>query len=350
MNMAADAVAQDDQTGTGVEILDKDRGLVDLDKNNTGTEGDDAQLNDDAPVIDDARAAIYAKHQEKRKEELGDPAPVSLELDDEVTVKVNGKERQVPRSKIEAAGGIEAYQKNAAASELLNQASAEARRVREEAEQLERRRRELDEREQRLSQAAAAKPTAPTELPAAIADAQKSLVRQYHDAMLDGDIDKAGELLIQINAASATTAVNPDDIANRAVQRAKEELTAEQRRKKAEEFEANRLAAVDEFKTKHKDLASNPDAFGLVDSKTLEVHREHPDWDAKAIIDEAANRVRKLIQSVATPSTTDEKLEAKRNRTQVNGGSARVVNRPTPKPQSNSDYVAALRKQRGLDA
>ena len=346
MNMAADAVAQDDQTGTGVEILDKDRGLVDLDKNNTGTEGDDAQLNDDAPVIDDARAAIYAKHQERRKEELG---AQQESPDDEITVKVNGKERQVPRSKIEAAGGIEAYQKNAAASELLNQASAEARRVKEEAEQLERRRRELDEREQRLSQAAAAKPTAPTELPAANADAQKSLVRQYHDAMLDGDIDKAGELLIQINAASATTAVNPDDIANRAVQRAKEELTAEQRRKKAEEFEANRLAAVDEFKTKHKDLASNPDAFGLVDSKTLEVHREHPDWDAKAIIDEAANRVRKLIQSVATPSTTDEKLEAKRNRTQVNGGSARVVNRPAPKPQTNSDYVADLRRQRGLD-
>ena len=347
MNMAADAAAQDDLTGTGVEILDKDRGLVDLDKNKTGTEGDDALPSDDAPVVDDPRAAIYAKHQEKRKEELG---AQQASPDDEITVKVNGKERQVPRSKIDAAGGIEAYQKNAAASELLNQASAEARRVKEEAEQLKRRRLELDEREQRLSQAAAAKQPAPTELPAANADAQKSLVRQYHDAMLDGDIDKADELLIQINAASATTAVNPDDIANRAVQRAKEELTADQRRKKAEEFEANRLAAVDEFKTKHKDLASNPDAFGLVDSKTLEVYREHPDWDAKAIIDEAANSVRKLIQSVATPSTTDEKLEAKRNRTQVNGGSARVVNRPTPKPQSNSDYVAALRKQRGLDA
>ncbi len=347
MNMAADATAQDDLTGTGVEILDKDRGLVDLDKNNTGTEGDDAHLNDDAPALDDARAAIYAKHQEKRKEELG---ALQVSPDDEITVKVNGKERQVPRSKIDAAGGIEAYQKNAAASELLNQASAEARRVKEEAEQLERRRRELDEREQRLSQAAAVKQPAPTELPAANADAQKSLVREYHDAMLDGDIDKAGELLIQINAASATTAANPDDIANRAVLRVKEELTAEQRRKKAAEFEANRLAAVDEFKTKHKDLASNPDAFGLVDSKTIEVHREHPDWDAKAIIDEAANRVRKLIQSVATPSTTDEKLEAKRSRTQVNGGSARVVNRPALKPQSNSDYVASLRRQRGLDA
>ena len=136
MNMAADATAQDDLTGTGVEILDKDRGLVDLDKNNTGTEGDDAHLNDDAPALDDARAAIYAKHQEKRKEELG---ALQVSPDDEITVKVNGKERQVPRSKIDAAGGIEAYQKNAAASELLNQASAEARRVKEEAEQLERR-------------------------------------------------------------------------------------------------------------------------------------------------------------------------------------------------------------------
>lgn len=346
MNMATDAVAQDDLAGTGVEMLDKDKGLVNLDKDNGGA-ADDALTGDDVGSVDDARAAIYAKHQERRKEELG---VQNASPDDEITVKVNGKERQVPRSKIDAAGGIEAYQKNAAASEILNQASAEARRVKEEAEQLERRRRELDEREQRLSQAAAAATERPatTELPAT-ADAQKALVRQYHDAMLDGDVDKAGELLIQINAASATTAVNPDEIASRAVQRAKEELTADQRKKKAEEFEADRLAAVADFKTNHKDLASNPDAFGLVDSKTVEVHREHPDWSAKAIIDEAANRVRSLIKSVATPSTTDEKLEAKRNRTQVNGGSARVVNRPAPKPQSNSDYVAALRKQRGLD-
>lgn len=352
---ASAAATNQDAPGNTSEMADPNAGLVDLDKGQgldgaqPGEGGDGGDGNGEGAAIDDARARIYAKHAERRQEQLAQN-PAEEDPNEEITVKVNGRERQVPRSKVDAAGGIEAYQKNAAASEMLNQASAEARRVREQAEALAIRERDIAEREERLKQAAAAKPTSPTELPAD-AGALKSMARQYHEAMLDGDIDKADELLLQINAAqgSNATAVNPEEIANRAVQRAREELTADERRKVAEKFEADRQAAVAAFSVKHKDLASNPDAFGLVDAKTLEVHREHPDWSAAAIIDEAASRVRSLIKSVATPSTTSAKLEAKRNMTQIRGGSARTVPTPGPVPQTKSSYVADLRRQRGLD-
>jgi len=337
--VAADSAVADEQDGNRSQIVDP--AATQVSDQITGT--------DVEQPVDDVRAGIYAKHAEQRKAELGAATPPELDPEEQITVKVNGRERQVARSKIDAAGGIEAYQKNAAASEMLNQASAEARRVREQADALAIRERDIAEREQRLQQAAAEKPTPSTELPAD-AGALKSMARQYHDAMLDGDIDKADELLLQINAAQKTaTAINPDEIAQRAVQRAREELTADQRREAAQRFEADRQAAVSEFSVKHKDLASNPDAFGMVDAKTLEVHREHPDWPAAAIIDEAATRVRNLIKSVSTPTTTSAKLDAKRSRTQINGGSARAAPLPGPVPQTRASYVSDLRKQRGLD-
>ena len=330
---------------TQVEMIDPNANLVDLDKEALPAAQSDE---DKGPAVDDVRASIYAKHSEQRKTEIDGQKPIEEDPNEEITVKVNGRERQVARSKVEAAGGIEAYQKNAAASEMLNQASAEARKVREQAEALAIRERDIAEREQRLQQAAPDKAKPSTE-PPADADALKSLARQYHDAMLDGDIDKADELLLRINAAQSATAINPEEIATRAVQRARDELTAEQRQKDAKKFEADRQAAVAKFKTDYKDLANNPDAFGLVDAKTIEIHREHPDWTPAEIIDEAAHRVRSMIKSVATPSTTNAKLDAKRNRTQVNGGSARSAPLPGPVPQTKSSYVADLRKARGLD-
>ena len=350
MTTAAEAATieqtANESTNTAVQMADPNAGLVDLDRE-TIDDGNGAGEGEGG-AVDDVRASIYAKHAEQRKAEIGEQKPIEEDPDEEITVKVNGRERQVARSKVDAAGGIEAYQKNAAASEMLNQASAEARRVREQAEALAIRERDIAEREQRLQQAAASKPAQTTE-PPANADALKTMARQYHDAMLDGDIDKADELLLRINAAQSATAVNPEEIANRAVQRAREELTAEQRREQAKRFEADRQDAVAKFQTKYKDLASNPDAFGMVDAKTVEVHREHPDWSAAAIIDEAALRVRNLIKSVATPTTTSTKLDAKRNRTQINGGSARSAPLPGPVPQTKSSYVADLRKARGLD-
>lgn len=303
----------------------------------------------EAPQIDEARAAIYAKHDAKRRAESGggepDPAPPDPEADEEITVKVNGRERQVPKSKVDAAGGIDAYQKNAAASELLNQASAERRRVQEEADRLAARERDLVAREQRMQEGQANQPDRNAGLPEKSGD-KKALARQYHDAMLDGDIDKADELLLQLNATPQATAINPEEVADRAVQRARAEIENDQRQKRIADLEADRLKAVSEYDTKHKDLTA-PEARTMVDDMTLTVMRDHPDWTPTQIIDEAAGRVRKAIQAVAGTGR-DPRIEAKRRATLTRGGSARSTVPPAPRPQTKSEYVQDLRKSRGL--
>lgn len=335
-------VAQENETPS-VEMLDKDHGLIEIDS------PDDAE---NAPVdIDDARANIYAKHAEKRKEELrivDEPAPDAAKpepvTDEEITVKVNGREKQVPKSKVDAAGGVEAYQKNAAASEMLNQASAKHKELQQIEARLAEKARQIEEKERLLH--ATTQQSAHAGLPDA--GALKAMARQYHEAMLDGNLDIADDLLLKMNAAQTATAINPEDIATRAVQRARAELTAEQRQQQAARFEADRQEAVAEFQEKYKDLAVNPDAHSLVDAKTIEVHREHPDWGPKAIIHEAANRVKSMIQNVSGIGRPSDKLEAKRQMTQIRSGSARTAPKPAPRPQTNSEYVASLRQQRGL--
>lgn len=333
-------------------VMDDGSNVVDLDKE-TPEPSDEVQ--GDLPPQDEGRAAIYAKHAAKMQEQMPElaaetvaedkePEPIP---DEDVTVKVNGKEKKVSKSKVEAAGGIDAYQKNAAASELLNQASAEARRLREREEQLQRREQELQFREHaQEAERDAAQKTTPAAPPDT--DARKALAREYHEAMIDGDMDKADELLIRMQTAPTATVVDPEKIAERAVQRAREELTAAERKKQAEKFESERIEAVTEFETKHADLAGDPELRAMVNGKTVEIYREHPEMGPKAIVNDAIKSVRSLVTRIKDPGA-DDKLNAKRQLSTVRGGSARAIPRPAPPPQTNSSYVQELRKQRGLE-
>lgn len=342
-------VVEDD--GTKVDMVDPNVGLVDLDADKGDEEGQQG-----VSAEDEGRAAIYAKHAEKRLTEVAGIAPDGAGVtdsavdapDDDVTVKVNGKERKVARAKVEAAGGVDAYQKNAAASELLNQASAEMRRLRDIDAEQRRRDQELLFREHELEAArAAAEKKPPADLPDE--GDRKALAREYHEAMVDGDMDKADDLLIKMQAAPKATAVNPDEVAQRAVKLAKEELAAEERKKAAAKAEKERLEAVTEFEEKHSDLAEDEELRTLVDVKTVEIYREHPDWGPKAIVTEAIKSVRTLVSRIKGGTTADDKLAAKRSLSVVRGGSARAVSRPAPAPQTKSQYVEQLRKQRGLE-
>lgn len=353
MSKKASAAPELESDTTKVEMVDEAKGLVDLDKDKEEGEADGEH--GDAEAIapeDEARNAIYAKHSELRKEELGiteepevkeeeKPEP---EADEEITVTINGRTRKVLASKVEEAGGVDAYQKKVAGSELLEQAALERKRLADQQAELNRRTREVEQREQEIARAAKEKPT---ELPDT--GALKTLAREYHEAMLDGDLDKADDLLIKMQAAQKATPVDPDAIATIAVKRAKEELTAEQREKQAADFESARAKAQQEFEENHEAIAADPELFEIVNAKTIEVRREHPDWGPKAIIDESVERVNRLVTRLKTPSSSEEKLTAKRGLTQVRGGSARSIPRPTPKPQTGSQYVEQLRKARGLD-
>lgn len=317
---------------------------------------------EDEPQIDpsDPRAAIYARHAELRRQEVDGAAPSAeaevkpaeeeQQQDEEITVKVNGKERRVPRAKVEAAGGVDAYQKNAAASELLNQASAAMRQARELEAQVSARAQQLQQQEEEIQRQRAQQ--RPAASPPEDAGAMKELARRYHEALADGDMDAADELLVKMQVArNASATPDADEIANKAAEKARQEIERKEQQKRLQESERERMEKRDSFPIDYPDLAEDPELLVMTDRKTKEVQREHPDWSPAKIIDEAATRVRKWIggRTAAPASSTTEKLDAKRSQTTIRGGSARAANRPAPPPQSRSQYVSDLRKQRGLE-
>jgi hypothetical protein len=308
----------------------------------------------------DPRAAIYARHAELRRQEIDGSAHADEEevkppeeerpQDEEITVKVNGKERRVPRAKVEAAGGVDAYQKNAAASELLNQASAKMRQANELEAQINARAQQLHQQEEEIQRQRAQQ--RPAASPPEDAGAMKDLARRYHEALADGDMDAADDLLVKMQAARNSSATpDADEIASKAAEKARQEIERNEHQKRFQVFERERLEKRDSFASDYPDIAEDPELLVMTDRKTKEVQREHPDWSPAKIIDEAATRVRNWIggRTAAPTSSTTEKLDAKRSQTTIRGGSARAANRPAPPPQSRSQYVSDLRKQRGLE-
>lgn len=308
------------------------------------------------PEIDenDPRAAIYKKHSEKRRAD-GEGTPVGSDKqeskpeepveakpveepkpEEEVLVKVNGKERKVPKSKIEAAGGIEAYRKNAAASELLNQAAAERREIEAQKLQLEAQAQEI-QREREELQRTRQKPVASEDI--------KALAQQYHEAILDGEIDKASDLLIQMQAARGDS----EEIAKRAAAEARAALQQERAAERKQQFEAERRDAVEWFESEFPDISEDQELRSIADRKTIELLEANPNWGPRKIVEESARMVRDWMGNKGIGKLPSDKLEAKRGLSVVKGGSARAVPRQTSKLPTNSQYIENLRKSRGLD-
>lgn len=301
----------------------------------------------------DPRAAIYAKRDAQVKAEMqaetattpvaqaAEAAPETKS--DEVTVIINGKEKLVSQARIDAAGGIVAYQKQAAASELLNQASAEARRIKEKEAQILERERQLEMQEQQIQQ----RKQEFNPVPSVNTDAL-SVAKEYHEAILDGDMDKASLLLIKMQTAQPAT-VNKDEVATEAVRRARQELEAEKVRQEQERFEADRREANEDFEARFPLVADDPKLRALANQETIALLEAHPTWTPKEIITAAAQSVQKWATERLAISSTDQKLAAKRGQNNIRGATVIAAQRQAPPPQTKSNYVEQLRKARGLE-
>ena len=315
-------------------------------------------IKEEAINEDDPRAAIYAKHRDKRQAEISgtpvgsepqtDAAPAAVveeEVEEEVTVKINGREKKVSRAKVDEAGGVDAYQKRAAAAEELRLAKEERHKLQDMEAQLTEKARQLQAYEQQISQRAVQQPAAS---PPPNEGEMKQLAGKYHEAILNGDIDVANDLLIKLQGAQKVATPDGEAIARRAVAEAKSAMDAERRAERQQAFELERQEAVARFESEFTDIADDPELRDFADMKTIKIMQAHPDWRPGKVIDEAARQVREALGKPvkAEPS---EKLEAKRSMTTVRGGSSRATPRPVPKPQTSSQYVEGLRKARGLE-
>jgi len=328
-----------------VECEDKDKGLVDLDaaKDELGTDDDElgGNTSDELDVLseeDDARAAIYKRYADKRNEELS-PDAEGESVDEEVEIKVNGKIKSVLQSKVDAAGGIEAYQKNAAASERLNQVAQDERSLAAERAKLEEAREFLLQQARDLDNQKKTAPVIETDL--------KDLTARYHEAFMEGEVEQANELFLEMSRAQRATPEEKETIAAEAVRRARQEIAAEHHAEIAQRFAKERNTAVQAFLAEDNFITRDPNLLQMVDAKTAEILRENPNWEPAKIIDEAAKTVSKWVSKVS--KGIPDKMAAKRNIDVVKGGSARAVSAPPPRTQTSKEYVESLRRARGLD-
>lgn len=287
-------------------------------------------------------------------------APKQEKVDtDYIDVKINGVTRKVEKSKVEAAGGLRAYQKEVSASEKLQ-------KVAEERALLDKRARELDQREaeqkaREEAQKRAMQPSTPDaavsgppqgdQLQAELAEKAKA----YRQAMYSDDeaaADKAlADVILAAQRSSATPKELSDQIGELAANRAIEKVNAL-------EYEKRHKSALVKFDVEYSDIAEDPKLRDMADRETDIILRERPEWaeDPERIIDEAARRTREYIDNLRGIRDEEEsqdpmkaKIEEKRALTPPKSGNGKPALDSGPKVQTRSDYISELRKKRGLE-
>lgn len=144
--------------------------------------------------------------------------------------------------------------------------------------------------------------------------------------------------------------INEDEIVNRAVLRAKQEI-AEHEQKRALE------SGFTEFTATYPDIAADSKLFDVADRATTAIAEEHPDWSPSKVMMEAGKQTRDWMQSLGVISKPTSRTPAEPNRRQE----AKSKLQPMPqsrsvRPEAAADpnaaddpqgYLAAIREARG---
>jgi len=332
-----------------------------IESKEAGNNAKTATDEDDRPK--DPRSEIAEKfertHRNFSAEQPSDPdadegddeaAPAEPEM---ITVKVNGKERQVDKAKVDAAGGVEIYQKQLAANEGLRQLSEDRKLLDQEITRI---RQEREALEQQMAELSRPKPDAERDLPEIDGDQLQALKQKasgFREALFDGDEDKADEILTELLIEAQKNPATPNDaesVVESAASKAVQMIEQDNHRKSL-------INAFEALQSDYSDIVDDPRLWNMTDAETVLVKREHPEWTPDKIMREAGDRIRQWrdTRSGEQPpkpgngTTIDDKRQEKRQLSTPSGGSRRSQPKPAPKPETNSEYIQRLRQQRGLE-
>ncbi|MEE8364193.1 MAG: hypothetical protein V3R76_00265 [Gammaproteobacteria bacterium] len=304
--------------------------------------------------MDDPRLQIAKKHDEKHRNFIENdesevvtdgPTDIIGAGDDPemVEVKVFGQVRMVEKSKVDKAGGIQAYQKSQAVQAGMEDNARQR-------DTLDTRAIALDERERRVADYEASLPTldankaTPPEDPPSTGDQSIDvLARETMTALYDGE-DNAPELLAQLVKAGKVQGKPIDE--NAIVTRVAGEL---EKRNRHRQVNTARKVLYDN----HPELDRNSDQFDIrlweaVNGETIVVERQDPGLEPQQVLDEAYRRISEWKGEHKTESMTD-KAAVKRQMNRPRASSGRYISPPPPPVKTPSDYIAALRKSRGQE-
>lgn len=279
--------------------------------------------------------------------EPAQPATAVATGDEFVTIKVYGEERRVPKSEVDEAGGIAAYQKAVAATEKARIQEERARLQAEEQRILriaENVRNGLDEHGQPL-----APKLPPQGVPAIGREALEATVK----GLYSGDAEEAAaaleKLVTQIQGRQGTAnEVSPEivrAVEARVLERMQERETLRSEEKDVQE--ANRI-----FREDFKDIANDPEmmlwAKGL--ANTLSQDPKYQGKSRAEIARTVGNRIREKLGRPLQRSELDSRRDLKRTLPSSTSGSGRVPAQEPNRFPTNADYIQQLRRNSGSNS
>lgn len=315
---------------------------------NPEPEEDDPEPKEDDPEHDDGNP------------ELKDEDPKHKEEDSTHTeVIVNGQRIMAENAKIEAAGGVENYQKAVAAHQGLQEVAKQRKLLANEKLLFEQERRLAEQQQNTNLPPSEEDDSSPEEDLTSLKETQKSLMKQYNDALYSSDEDKATVLLEELisNGVKMSVPKQPtqkpidqDEIINTAVNRIHQE------NEQAAMIQRSINDAKDLFKKEYADVYDNTTARNIANEQTKVLKRQNPNWSPEQVIMKAGEITRTIVEGLRQDSEVVDDAAEKQNKiankiknSAVKPTGQRAAAKTVPKRQTNSDYITQLRKDRGLE-
>ena len=177
--------------------------------------------------------------------------------------------------------------------------------------------------------------------------------REVVDVLFKGTEDEAIESLTSLLGKTRQAPgpqVNTQEVAERAVAAAKQQLQAE----RAEEDAAANERAVEKgfksFKNEYKDIVGDVNLFRYADGLTDDIASENPDWSPTAVMAEAGKQTRAWVASLAPEAKTvpNDRHDRKRKLTPMPQSRSGTQEREEGEPEETpASMMASIREARG---
>lgn len=270
----------------------------------------------------------------------------------QVEVTVNGSTRKVDKAKVDAAGGVEAYQMMVAGQEKLRLISQRQKELDDREAALE-----LREKEPRPLAAPAEEPIVPSpDLATPVEDQVAELRLKANNALLDGEVEESAKLNASADSLLRKSATQD------AIQHVEQnQLQRDEARRVQREKDAAKQRAADietgtaHFAIEFPEIMADAQLLQLADSQTITISQENPDWTPTQVMQQAGKNVHKWLSDQGAtgeppaepPANGNPKALEKRSMRSPQSGSARSPRKPAPKQSTPSDYVQSLKERRG---
>ena len=204
--------------------------------------------------------------------------PVIKDDDHEmVIVKINGVEKRVLKSEVDAEGGVVAYQKARAADERMHQAATEKKQLDEREKKLTERELAISQQEQAQLSNKNSKQELSDDAPV-ISDKAKVLNKKMYSGDEKQTEEAVQEILDAANKQPATQEVDTQEIIDQTAAKV--------------QWQTDLVSAKAMFAAEYSEIDSNPEYRKYADQATNRIAAEHKDWTPTQIIREAGEQAK----------------------------------------------------------